>query len=67
MKNNPQETKARARGFSRDMSPKAISRRLKIVAELNKLCEHLSKATPITLKGSSAPESPRTSPEKIEH
>ena len=38
------DTKSQSRGISADMSPQAIERRLKIVAELNELCAALSKA-----------------------
>ncbi len=36
-----------SRGYSRDMSPPAINRRLDIVVELNRLCEWLGKGRPI--------------------
>lgn len=46
MTSDPHELKTLARGFSRDMTPDAISRRLEIVGELNKLCHYLGTATP---------------------
>ncbi len=62
MNANPQDAKAHARGFSNDMSPEAISRRLEIVGELNRLCEYLGKATPITRKENLETETPRNRP-----
>ena len=37
-----------SRGISRDMSPEAISRRLRIVSELRTLCLKLGKAEKVT-------------------
>ncbi len=40
----PKQMKNKARGWSRDMSPKAVMRRLEIVSEMNELCGWLGKA-----------------------
>lgn len=42
--NEPDKLKDASRGYGRDMSPAAISRRLDIVVELNETCEWLGKA-----------------------
>lgn len=38
------QLKNQSRGYSRDMSPEAIARRLDIVEEMNRVCGELAKA-----------------------
>jgi hypothetical protein len=53
-----------SRGFNRDMSPEAIGRRLKIVANLRRLSHTLSQAREAAKKKDiEQPRSPDDSPE----
>jgi len=48
---NPDDKKA-SRGISRDMSPQAISRRLRIASDLRILCLKLGRAKRVELEAS---------------
>lgn len=50
-----EEAKNRARGYSTDMSPAAISRRLEMVNELNRVCAWLGNAKTLGLVEQGAP------------
>lgn len=49
MTRNPIDTKQMSRGVSADMSPEAVTRRLKICSEMSDVCRRLGKATPVEL------------------
>ena len=53
--NDPDTLKDASRGYGRDMSPAAISRRLDIVVELNETCEWLGRARPVNSNGTTTP------------
>lgn len=53
---NPDDKKI-SRGISRDMSPKAISRRLRIVSDLRILCLKLGRAKRLRSEGSKTQQS----------
>jgi len=50
------DDKKRSRGMSRDMSPEAISRRLRIVSDLRILCLKLGGAKKLELERTSTKE-----------